>query len=94
MIRCSLLIKYTKEKKIYSNDDDSFAKVKGLISDVIARLEEKASADATHKATSNVCTAQVFLTSMATRYAVHHRTDGLKTIVKRVQDVSQLFASE
>ena len=57
---------------------------------MIARLEEKASADANHKATSNVCTAQVFLTNMA----AYHRTDGLKTIVKRVQGVSQLFASE
>ena len=36
-------------KKIYSNGDDSSAKVKGLISDMIARLEEKSSADATHK---------------------------------------------
>ena len=33
-----------------SNGDDPFAKVKGLISDMVARLEEKASADATHKA--------------------------------------------
>ena len=33
-----------------SNGDDPFAKVKGLISDMIARLEEKASQDATHKA--------------------------------------------
>ena len=33
-----------------SNGDDPFAKVEGLISDMIARLEEKASADATHKA--------------------------------------------
>ena len=31
---------------------------------------------------------------MAARYVVHHRTDGLKTIVKRVQGVSQYFASE
>ena len=58
-----------------SNDDDPFAKVKGLISDMIARLEEKASADATHKATSSV-------------YTVVHRTDGLKTIAKRVHGVS------
>ena len=50
MIRCSLLSKYTKEKKIYSNDDDPFVEVKGLISDMIARLEDKASADANHKA--------------------------------------------
>ena len=62
-----------------SNDDDPFAKVKGLISDMIARLEEKASADATHNATSNVYTAV-------------HRTDGSKTIAKRVQGVSQLFS--
>ena len=41
---------FPQEKKIYSNDDDPFAEVKGLISDMIARLEEKASADATHKA--------------------------------------------
>ena len=33
-----------------SYGDDPFAKVKGLISDMIARLEEKASVDATHKA--------------------------------------------
>ena len=62
-----------------SNDDDPLAKVKGLISDMITRLEEKTSADATHNATSNV-------------YTVVHRTDGLKTIAKRVQGVSQLFS--
>ena len=33
-----------------SNGDDPFAKVKSLISGMIARLEEEASADATHKA--------------------------------------------
>ena len=33
-----------------SNGDDPFAKVKGLISEMISRLEDKASADATHKA--------------------------------------------
>ena len=33
-----------------SNGDDSFAKVKGLISDMIKRLEEKTPADANHKA--------------------------------------------
>ena len=33
-----------------SNGDDPFAKVKGLISEMISRLEDKASPDATHKA--------------------------------------------
>ena len=33
-----------------SNGDDPFAKVKGLISDMITRSEEKASADDTHNA--------------------------------------------
>ena len=42
-------------------------------------MEEEASADATHKATSNV-------------YTVVHRTDGLKTIAKRVHNVSQLLS--
>ena len=46
------------------------------------------------KATSNVCAAQVLLANMAAMYAVYHRTDGLKTIAKRVHGVSQLFASE
>ena len=50
-----------------------------LISDMSTRLAEKASADATHKATPNV-------------FTVVHRTDGLKTIAKRVHSVSQLFS--
>ena len=33
-----------------SNDDDPLAKVKGLISDMITRSEEKASADDAHNA--------------------------------------------
>ena len=43
------------------------------------KLAEEASSDATHKAPSNV-------------YTVVHRTDGLKTIAKRVDSVSQLFS--
>ena len=62
-----------------SNDDDPFTKIKGLISDMITRLEEKASADDTQNATSNV-------------YTVVYRADGLKTIAKRVLGVSQLFS--
>ena len=62
-----------------SNGNDNFAKVKGFISDMGTRLEEKAFKDTTHKATSNV-------------YTVVHRTDWLKTIVKRVHGVSQLFS--
>ena len=40
--------KMSRETAEISNDDDPFAKVKGFISDMIARLQEKASADATH----------------------------------------------
>ena len=36
------------------------------------------------KSTSNVGTAQMLLTDMAAMKAVHHRTDGLKTIAKPV----------
>ena len=50
--------------------------------------------DVIHKATSNVCTAQMSPINKAVRYAVYHKTDGVKTIVNRVQGVSQLFASE
>ena len=63
-----------------SNGNDPFATVKGFISDMITRLDEKASADATYNDTSNV-------------YTVVHRTGGLKTIAKRVHGVSQLFSS-
>ena len=42
-----LILRCTTET---SNGDDPFAKVKGLISDTIARLEEKASADDAHNA--------------------------------------------
>ena len=70
-----------------SNGDDPFAKVKGFISDMSTKLEEKASADATHNATHKA-------THKATSnvYTVVHRTDGLKTIEKRVHGVSQLFS--
>ena len=46
------------------------------------------------KTISNVCTAQTLLANMVAMYVVCHRTDGLKTIAKRVHGVSQFFASE
>mmetsp|Transcript_50792 Transcript_50792/g.163026 ORF Transcript_50792/g.163026 Transcript_50792/m.163026 type:complete len:1014 (+) Transcript_50792:50-3091(+) len=46
------------------------------------------------KATSNVCTAQVLLANMAAMYAVYHKTDGLKTIARKVHGLAQLFAKE
>eukprot|EP00932_Pfiesteria_piscicida_P016959 SRR837773.3863.p1 GENE.SRR837773.3863~~SRR837773.3863.p1 ORF type:complete len:857 (-),score=390.38 SRR837773.3863:96-2336(-) len=46
------------------------------------------------KATSNVCTAQVLLGNMAAMYAIYHRTDGLKTIARKVHASAQLFAQQ
>ena len=36
------------------------------------------------KATSNICTAQVFLAVMAAMYAVYHGPEGLRRIAERV----------
>ena len=47
-----------------SNDDDLLAKVKGLISDMITRSEEKASADDTHNATHSAFEAKHIFNSM------------------------------
>ena len=47
-----------------SNGDDPFAKVKGLISDMITRSEEKASADDTHNATHSAFEAKHIFNSM------------------------------
>ena len=47
-----------------SNDDDPFAKVKGLISDMITRSEERASADDTHNATHSAFEAKHIFNSM------------------------------
>ena len=47
-----------------SNDDDTPAKVKGLISDMITRSEEKASADDTHNATHSAFEAKHIFNSM------------------------------
>jgi glycine dehydrogenase len=44
------------------------------------------------KATSNICTAQVLLSIMASMYAVYHGPEGLKNIALRVHGLTKLFA--
>ncbi|MCU0447945.1 MAG: aminomethyl-transferring glycine dehydrogenase, partial [Microscillaceae bacterium] len=43
------------------------------------------------KATSNICTAQVLLSVMASMYAVYHGPQGLKNIAERVYGLSELL---
>jgi len=43
------------------------------------------------KATSNICTAQVLLSVMASMYAVYHGPAGLKKIAGRIQGLTQLL---
>ena len=43
------------------------------------------------KATSNICTAQVLLSVMASMYAVYHGPKGLKKIAGRIQGLTQLL---
>jgi glycine dehydrogenase len=43
------------------------------------------------KATSNICTAQVLLSVMASMYAVYHGPKGLRTIAERVYGLSELL---
>ncbi len=45
------------------------------------------------KATSNICTAQALLASMASMYAVYHGPDGLKKIAERVNRLTGLLAA-
>ena len=45
------------------------------------------------KATSNICTAQALLANMAAMYAVYHGPDGLKTIAKRVHELTSIVAT-
>ncbi len=45
------------------------------------------------KATSNICTAQVLLSVMASMYAVYHGPEGLKKIAGRIHGLTQLLAS-
>jgi glycine dehydrogenase len=45
------------------------------------------------KATSNICTAQVLLSVMASMYAVYHGPKGLKAIAQRVHGLATQFAN-
>jgi len=46
------------------------------------------------KATSNICTAQALLATMASFYAVYHGPEGLKNIAKRIHSATALIADE
>ncbi|MBD8389588.1 aminomethyl-transferring glycine dehydrogenase [Dysgonomonas sp. BGC7] len=46
------------------------------------------------KATSNICTAQALLATMAGFYAVYHGPKGLKRIAKRIHSATALIADE
>jgi glycine dehydrogenase len=45
------------------------------------------------KATSNICTAQVLLSVMASLYACYHGPDGLRTIAERVHRLTAILAA-
>ncbi len=45
------------------------------------------------KATSNICTAQVLLSIMASMYAVYHGPEGLQNIALRTHGLTRLFAN-
>lgn len=46
------------------------------------------------KATSNICTAQALLATMAGMYAVYHGADGLKDIASRIHSMAGFLAGE
>lgn len=46
------------------------------------------------KATSNICTAQALLATMAGFYAIYHGADGLKSIARRIHSTTCLIADE
>lgn len=46
------------------------------------------------KATSNICTAQALLATMAGFYAVYHGSKGLKSIAERIHSATALIADE
>lgn len=46
------------------------------------------------RATSNICTAQALLATMAGMYAVYHGADGLKNIARRIHSQAALLSKE
>ncbi len=46
------------------------------------------------RATSNICTAQALLASMAGFYATYHGPEGIKAIAKEINDLTKLLAGE
>jgi glycine dehydrogenase len=46
------------------------------------------------KATSNICTAQALLATMASFYSVYHGPDGIKAIAERVHSIANYLSSE
>lgn len=46
------------------------------------------------KATSNICTAQALLATMAAFYAVYHGPEGLKNMARRIHSMAGFLASE
>jgi glycine dehydrogenase len=46
------------------------------------------------KATSNICTAQALLATMAGMYAIYHGPEGIQAIAERVHNIARLLARE
>ncbi len=46
------------------------------------------------KATSNICTAQALLATMAGFYAVYHGPEGIRTIAKRIHSIAAYLEKE
>ena len=46
------------------------------------------------KATSNICTAQALLATMAGMYAIYHGPEGIKAIAERVHNIAGLLSTE
>jgi len=46
------------------------------------------------KATSNICTAQALLATMAGMYAIYHGPEGIKAIAERVHNIARLLSRE